>query len=426
MNRNATVGVALGFAAAVVSIAIACIPEPPWGTPPDLDATNGAEVSSGAGEDAPDDAGSGDASSGTDSSGSMESSCGNKVVELEAGEQCDPRTDGVCDRTCRVTCDGYVWPKNNHCYKLLRSATPNLVGQTNSATTLCKLALGFNGHVVTFASDVEFRAVLANFADAGVDGGSFWVGLLGNGVADSYVALRDYEPGWSPTCTGCFAHVTDRAKPIPNSDAKNACVQAAFDPDASWSATKCTGSPALRVICEREPVQLQSRVPSCDGGVCIDLVWTFPNKTYLYEATAATASDAEQSCRDLGGRLAVFGSPDEREQLWYQLSQLTIPPSQIWIGLSQMAVAAGSDAGDGGDAAETGPPEAGALVWVWDDEAAVEGHPSQWGNAEPQKSGSSRAFMSYIFSSPENTLAQNDLAPPTATYVCEFGGDAGM
>src|SRR5580658_2530701 len=100
--------------------------------------------------------------------------CGNGYIDLSLGEQCDPGMfageGGVvgCTSNCRVRCAGLVWPMNNHCYEL----SSNSASFDNEAEPRCS---DLSGHVVTFASELEFGTV-AGWMQR-VDAGALWVGL---------------------------------------------------------------------------------------------------------------------------------------------------------------------------------------------------------------------------------------------------------
>ena len=154
------------------------------------------------------------------------------------------------------------------------------------------------------------------------------------------------------------------------------------------------------------PAGVQSQ--HCDGGVCIDLVWTFPQKQYVYVSQKLGGDEAESYCAGLGGTLVVLQSRDEREQLWRELSRMTGVgvPTDIWIGLSLV---------DGG--------------WVWDDGAGLDAYPSPFGDGQPKGIGS-RAYLvqSSVLPIPlDTTLGHNDVVSTTPLpFVCQLpGSDAG-
>jgi hypothetical protein len=326
--------------------------------------------------------------------------CGDGIIQLEAGEQCDPGAlaDGAtgaqgCTRDCRMDCDGgFVWNRNNHCYAE-QAAADTILG----AAQRCGVA---SPHVVTFASIDELTAVTT-----AIDAGAFWVGLQPDELQGGYYALAAYEPGWSTSCPGCFANTPVPTHPLPGD---GGCVRGFVDLSRSWEAVGCADGGFHRLICEREPTGRQSTV--CEAGVCIDLVVTSGMKRYVYVRDVASPDDAEQRCHSLGGTLVVLQSRDEREQLWKELSRLPGggTPTVIWIGLS---VAAG------------GSPDAGP--WVWDDDAAADAYPSPWGNRQPL-GGQMRAYLYQNGGAQpqllDDTLGRNDTAKtmPTFPYVCQL------
>jgi hypothetical protein len=355
-------------------------------------------------------------SGGTDDGGPIPAGCGDGYIDLRAGEQCDPGAAGRgltvfgCNPDCTMQCPGdagFLWTKNNHCYELAGTATSLYTGADRR---VCG-ALPGTAHVVTFASEEEFRAVAP-----GVNTGWFWVGLQEPANNNDYVSLAALEPGWVGPCPGCYVHSADLTMGLPKSTVTGTgadyCVQAASDlGQRSWQMVPCTGlSAGLPVVCEREPVGTQAR--PCDAGTCFDLVWTLGTKTYVYVAAPSPADEAEAACRGLGGRLVVLRSRDEREQLWKELGKQMLVPASVWIGLS---VAGGSDAG---------ASDASPASWKWDDDASVAAYESPWGYAQPrtQANRSPRAYLATEQpAASDNTTARNDGLPTPAAlpFVCE-------
>ncbi len=371
-------GVGVGFGAMVA--AGACIPD----LPPDELLPDQAPVVAAAGK------------------------CGDGFIDLAAGEQCDPpgAPDAGslgCSAKCQVLCSGLRWSLNNHCYELMPAAASSLQGEASSR---CANFRG-GGHVVTFASEGELDAVTRYLAVA--DGGPFWVGLWQ--APDKFNSVNAYEPGWSPSCPGCYAHTPAPKAPLPRSPEAVAdqtavgCVEGFTDPaKGAWDQYPCSGSAALRVVCEHEPEGVHSS--PCEAGICIDLVATYSTKTYVYQPAMSTWTDAEAQCRGLGGTLVVLQSRDEREQLWRELSRLPVPPPRIWIGLAPGPV----PSGDGG------------TTWIWDDGTNGEGadaYPSPWADGQP--SGSTPAFLSHSSTQPpvDDTLAHTDATVRALPYVCQ-------
>jgi hypothetical protein len=343
--------------------------------------------------------------------------CGDGIVDLDA-EQCDPGKplppDGSfagCTGTCRMDCPpgGFVWPRNQHCY--FKAGVRQSIQQV--AATECANSLpNTRTHLVTFASEEEFEAVVG-----GIDAGPFWVGLLANTSvqANTYTSAQQYEPGWSPVCSGCFAHTDDASVPLGGTQDQG-CVEGFPELDASWRQYSCNVPDAgkLIVICEREPNGTTAR--ACDGGFCFEIPATYGIKHYLYVAKpAATADDARQACAARGGSLVVLESSEEREQIWYELSRL---PSlnlfnypNFWIGLSLA---------DGGG-------------WIWDDGTAADAYPSPWATLQPnvQAPDTTNAFLLQNPSQYDTTLALLNVPTTQQPYVCQIpvnapdAGDAG-
>jgi hypothetical protein len=334
--------------------------------------------------------------------------CGDGYIDLAAGEECDPGLPDAgspgCSKRCTVTCSGLRWPVNDHCYELMSASATSL---QNGASPHCADFRG-RGHVVTFASERERGAVSRYLIDAGA--GSFWVGLWQD--PQRFYSVQGYEPGWSPTCPGCYAHTLDPKAALPRSPetvadpTAFACVEEMPDSaKGSWLQYPCTGAPPLRVVCEHEPDGVHST--PCEAGICIELVATFGTKAYVYESLPMTWTDADTHCRSLGGTLVVLQSRDEREQLWLEISRLLVPPPRIWIGLSA--------------AASPGDPD--ASVWLWDDGTnadAPDAYPPPWAIDQPSRRAP--AFLSHESTLPtlDDTLAHTDPAVRALPSVCQI------
>jgi hypothetical protein len=388
---------ALGVAAAALgaALAVACIPDLP--------------------ADAPRDAASSDAGAAEALAFDALSLCGNGIIDLDAGEQCDPAPNAGspsytgCTGECQMDCpDGHVGAANHHCYEFAAS-TQVLETAENTCSTL-------SAHVVTFVSSAEVSDV-TQWLDT-LDSGAFWVGLQGSASAPSqYTSLADVEPGWSTTCSGCFARVDDAGAPFPlfAADAGSptaSCVATGTAADATYARAACSAPAPFGVVCEHEPAG-QLHVP-CDGGVCIQVVATYGLKQYLYVSELVTATQARASCRALGGRLVVLRSREEREELWHELATLTSPPSSIWIGLGQSGVSTISDGGTAND-----------VAWVWEDGMPVGTYPSPWGANEPKPDTTGAWAYESAAGTVDTTLAFADAHPASArTFVCEFDSGA--
>jgi hypothetical protein len=373
--------------------------------------------------------------------------CGDGVIELDAGETCDPG-QALADASvsnctnCQMQCPGGLLWKNNHCYQL--TDTFPLPGRNGRMPQLDRSIFGQicqDGHLVTFAGEEEFQTIAGYF-----DASSFWVGLETAPVSPGtfvstpsrYISVASFEPGWQPMpmCPGCYAHTATPNSPLPatpdasiDGAAEDCVVAFSGDVDAAWHQYPCSilsqayQSPFSllrgsfpRVICEAEPIGVQST--RCEAGICIDLVKTYPTKHYVYGTKPVTASDAQKACAALGARLVVLQSADEREQLWRELFRIPLVPSGawgVWIGLSQA----------------TPFGRRGRPTWVWDDGTPDDGtYPSPWGVGLPTGVGTTRAFLWHATpQGPDDTLARDDQPASTLLpYVCEMVagvGDAG-
>jgi hypothetical protein len=415
-------------AAAAIAVAVACIPELPSDAPSDasneaaaggmVEGTGASGSGDGTGSVGNDDDDGGD-DGGGDGQGPLGPFCGDGLIDLDAGEQCDPGPGGstTCVH-CMMQCPdgGIFWEANNHCYQM---AAPSAQLQPASGTQATAsdecTVLGRTTHVVTFGSHKEYARV-----GDGFDAGPLWVGLYGIPPKQEYYALNPLEPGWAPTCSGCYAQTLDAGTQLPpavSGDKSVAfCVQAV--PGAgmhTWQAIKCTGvNPKLRVLCESEPEGLFAH-PSGNGMYVISLVYTEDRKQYLFDPNPVYPDMADANCRSAGGRLVVLETREEREQLWKALGPVT-PQNQpffFWIGLSQ------------GDAGRLDAP------WTWDDGTPAEVYASPWGENEPRTTGvglTTRAYLQHSATPTlvsDDTLAQNDMpllsyGGGALPYVCEF------
>jgi hypothetical protein len=309
--------------------------------------------------------------------------CGDGFIDLDAGEQCDPGETGApgC-KACVVDCPGgYVDDASNHCYFRVGDG-----GDFPAANAACALS---NGHVVTFASNEELQRV---YAWAKATTSTFWVDLIntgGNSAGSGWTPQmqgQDREPGWTSTCSGCFAET-----PL---DAGGGQCAVARATQQLWAPSGC---PSVRnVLCEREPPGDLAQI--CNGAICIALRKTFGTKRYLYIAQEATADDARSFCESLdGGHLVILRTAEEREQLWHGLAALASPPSQFWIGLSR---------DDGG-------------AWAWDDRTSVDAAASQWAANQPSAAGIDRAYVWQLDFVADSQLAHNTGDGGPLPFVCE-------
>ncbi len=321
--------------------------------------------------------------------------CGDGIVQLSLGEQCDPGAAAQvgCSATCQVECDGgFRWSGNDHCYGVVAPGAASISEWAARCTG--------SSHVVTFASEQELAAVTGR-----LDASTFWVGMSQYlAKFDSVIISPPLEPGWDPGCSGCFAQTPDPTQALPGYDGGGpSCVEGFSGLDASWQQYPCSGGKRIPIICEREPVgRLSQPCSVVDGGECFDLRFTHGSKTYVYVKLAAPADTAEQRCESLGGTLVVLQSRDEREQLWRELSRMSGAglPTAIWIGLSLVN---GSD-------------------WLWADDASVDAYPSPWADRQPRDAGG-RAFLYQNNSTPlvvDETLAHAETATQYFPFVCQL------
>jgi hypothetical protein len=251
------------------------------------------------------------------------SSCGDGIIDYDAGEHCDPGNDGgavIGCKACQIVCEneGWIDPTTGHCYYL------NLMEKVfDTATQHCEMN---NAHLVTYASATEVEAVKTGLA---LSVGT-WVGLSfssssGSRGTRTYLPPRNdppvQEPGWvapNGQCPGCFANIPAADMDIPpfttNSPMAN-CVASPKPPlatpvdDQNWVLINCTTNAALAAVCEREPVGTSAS--PCNGGICINVAKTVGQKHYFYVSDPATARDAQAFCLALktGAQLAVFATP---------------------------------------------------------------------------------------------------------------------
>ncbi len=358
--------------------------------------------------------------------------CGNGIIDLDAGEACDPGEAGAvgCTNECTIDCfDGGGWidPATDHCYALMPEG-----GNFMAATRACA---SVGGHVVSFASEMGEWSDVGSWTLA-VGTAPFWVNLLRPPMAEAgtyfqYATVpspgEPSEPGWAPfgACEGCYAHLrfpaTDTSFPkLFAGEAAGECVGAVKD-DLTWHSVICGDT--LGIVCEREPPgshAVQVSLPQGGTG------WTFQvkatldqGKHYLYDPIAMPAGSAAAFCRSYvdaaGGELVVFKSAEEREQVMAEILALPMQaPSELWIGLRRFYVDAGADA------ASVGP-------WLWEDGVplgTVPGSvpPIPWGDQEPKAMGVARAYATPTTGNYDSELAHandNDFGTQRA-FVCEY------
>jgi hypothetical protein len=331
--------------------------------------------------------------------------CGDGVIDLDSGEECDPGDAATgCTPTCVVDCPAgaLVDPVAHHCY-----FPGPTVQKQDTANDYCR---SHGGHLVTFTSEEELTLVAA-WKGWPEDGG-VWVGLALAGAAGAYTSSALAEPGWpappETVCSGCYAHLDaggDANFPAyvqaDGGDLRGSCVIAAKAADQPWHEFPCdTIVPVVSSICEREPPG--SLVRPCAGNVyCVDSPSTVGKKRYVYHYTPATGDDAKVDCQSLGGSLAILKSREERDQLGRELGSLATSdsPLSFWIGLSISP--------DG--------------VATWDDGAPITTYPLPWGDHEPAIiDGPGRAAMRLSLGKYDTQLAHVEAATEKLAYVCEL------
>jgi hypothetical protein len=285
----------------------------------------------------------------------------------------------------------------------VQSATSLGEGES-SADALCQKQ---NAHAVTFVDDDERAFVLASF-NKKLDAAVFWVNSTLVGDKGGYVPnprLSDivYEPGWAPTCSGCYAPGNvDASIPKLLTDAGGNCV-VDVGIRFGWSAFPCSQVPTpIPVICEREPPG-ELWAP-CNGGYCASVPQTAGKKRYLYSPNPATSDVASAACIGLFGSLVIFESVEERETLLRELlrefdvQQVESPPTDAWIGLSF-------------------PGDAGSS-FAWDNGSPIMENP--WGDNQPIDAAPPlRAYVLLASGTYDVQLAHDDtqVARP---YICQL------
>jgi Lectin C-type domain len=377
------IGLACGTAAVAAVVAFACIPDLPALPPtPDAPAVLGPY-------------------------------CGDGIIQLDAGEHCDPGDAGVvpppgCTPSCQIDCAGFVYL--DHCY--YRGGDQ---GSLQNASIACGTD---DGYVITVESQDEWAFVL--------DGSPFdprepfWINLTGTDSTVGYTTFGEVDkPGWRQgICSGCFAETVDGAAPLPvlpgfPANTFDCVVGDKADPD-TWFSVPCflplpnDAGPPIKpphVLCERDPSGSYADPNCTSGGLCFTLPATYPAKRYTYFPGAQTWDEAEGSCAKLGGALLVVQTRDEREELWEALLKVSPVPQRIWLGLSL---------------------DASANVWVWDDGVLADepdAYPEPWAVNRPipqtRPGASTHAFDLDQQSAVDTQLANNGQLG-TAAFVCEF------
>lgn len=321
--------------------------------------------------------------------------CGDGVVELSLGEECDPGEAGApgCSAGCRVACDGgVVDPFTQHCYF---ASTP-----TNAFLTARQACRSAGAHLVRFGSKTEVLFVAAT-----MDGGAAWLDLEREAADAGPPVFRtedNAEPGWRGgllpafACTGCYASVVGAAAQFPAVDGGDgpAVVFAPAVQSTWFAAPYDLGALALPVVCEREPAGRAARL--CDAGRCFELAPTWTAKTYVLSTVPASYSGAQAACAGLGGTLAVLGSPEERGELVRAIRDVA---KDVWIGLSAAA------------------PDA----WTWADgrPAASKAYADPWAGGEPAKGATGAAHLVVDDAAYDTGLARVGAPADARAFVCE-------
>jgi hypothetical protein len=322
--------------------------------------------------------------------------CGDGVVQLSFGEDCDPgdATAPGCTSECRLSCDGgVVDPRTNHCYYVTGASAALAAAQQACAQT--------GGHLITFASADELAFVTTR---SGIDGGA-WIDLtrtvLPDGAPPIFSTKTD-EPGWSKSCPGCYANIGTLNPtgffPVVEGGVDGPCVVFSPNDSRSWFAVPCDLGAAnitLPILCEREPPGRPIR--PCDAGQCIELRPTFGDKTYVFVTMPQSFEDAQKSCAALASafpeskaqRLVVLQTREEREELARAIAMTDT--REFWIGLS--------------------------AAFVWSDGEPIEGgtYPSPYGRDEPASKAPSFVRIDDEF---DTRHAHTGTAP--RPFVCEI------
>jgi hypothetical protein len=330
--------------------------------------------------------------------------CGDGIISPDAGEQCDPGPDAataayeVCPN-CSVACASgqsveFPDPASNHCYFTSSLTT---ITDIDAAGEAC---VQNGGHVVRFVSEAEVSLV------ANRPGEAYWVGLRDPQIGDRtwFPSDTTNEPGWSPQCAGCFAHVDAGVADMPTIDAGRRCVEG-YIPVATgaevpgWTQVGCVGK--RLTLCEREP--LGTRTFECTPGICFTVAATQTTKRYvLLGQPRLPAPTAASACSGIDGGLVVFQTREEREQVGYEIGtdRWRGGANDFWIGLSS------NDAG----------------VWSWD--RGEQGlTPPPWGLNEPAPTAVSaaRAYVVVEAGTLDSELAHAQTDPAEKHYaVCEL------
>jgi hypothetical protein len=326
--------------------------------------------------------------------------CGDGVISPDAGESCDVGPDAsllalTACQSCTVTCGGslpFLDPATHHCYFTL----PN-TSEVDAAGASCE---GNAAHVVRFVGEDEVSLVATHTTSP------YWVGLRDLANDGNWLPSEPTgEPGWSAQCPGCFANVDAGAADIATvPDGGRRCIEgypATGNTTPVWRQTNCRGQ-SRPTLCEREPIG--TRTVACQlGGMqaaCFTVAATQSVKSYALLPTKWSAADAVQHCSVFGGRLVVFQSREEREQVGSEIaSQSAVPgANDFWIGL---AISPSSS-------------------WAWDGDAGGL-EPLPWGLSQPPITNDARAYVLVSPGAIDSELARAQMTAAETHYaLCEL------
>ncbi len=359
-------------------------------------------------------------------------SCGDGIVQRDAGEVCDPGPDasmsaaascapGACQQ---VLCPagGFVDPTSDHCYFPLGGGHENLAASVSGCAAL-------GAHVVTFDDAREESFVDDSFGDAG----PYWIALqlvTPASTKPEYDVGSIDEPGWRSTCSGCYGQTI----PAGAVDFGNVCklgtvaglaqCVAHAPAGVAYFGAPCSGTcggseddagAPVHALCEREPAGLSAQ--TCDdAGVCI----TVASTASMYELITDPLDESAASavCRSKSGpggahgHLVVFQTAEERAQLSHELAARTqpgLPELTYWVGLENRGTSA-------------------IPQWTWVDGAPASDYAPEWADGEPTAGSLAYGLVALADSgSPlSRQLLQTDSNASTPrTFVCEFDGPDG-
>jgi Lectin C-type domain len=336
--------------------------------------------------------------------------CGDGVVNFDAGEMCDPgdaSTPG-CSARCQLECEGGVIDDaSSHCYFW----TPAVV-------SLALATCGPNAHVVSFVDDSELQFVaVASKTLPNEASGSSWVALERELMNDAGLFTYEYPfpspqlPGWAASCIGCFGYTDASDFQLPGSGTEQPCVNWKHTLTSPWAQTGCTlgindaGNPTTTsVLCEREPPGSFSWSCPDDAGqhTCIQVPVTRKSVAPYpyakrYEVTGAeNFGNARDICQARGGKLVEFQTSAEREEVVAELGS----SGDYWIGLFL-------DADSGQWEWVNGPPAPAAF-------------PTPWADLEPNNDAGSAAAIHLDSQSYTTNLARATDPTQVLPYICEY------